>query len=162
MTRYHFITLLFIGMVAAFFFMRCRHKPKTPQPEKPSEGISLLTVDDPELARFKDTAQKKIHYLIEFMNEHRGDTTNFKYFVKSGFSEHETTEHMWSEVTAYEKGYFIGLLANDPQAIKNIKDRDSVRVRKQDVEDWRLMDYLTNTQVGGFSTDYLHKTNKHD
>ena len=129
------------------------------QNDKPSfDNMVSLSTEDENLRRFKDTAQKHIDYLIAFMNENEKRDTVFEYFVKSNFQDGTQNEHMWSFVTDFKDGYFIGTLSNDPGILKSIKEGDSVRILKKDVEDWILNDYLTGTKVGGFSQEYLEKT----
>ena len=56
--------------------------------------------------------------------------------------------------------FFIGTLGNDPNHIKKLKFNDTVRISKEEVEDWILQDFLTNTEVGSYSRDYLHKSSQ--
>lgn len=152
--------IILIGLLTIATILSILYRQKKKATEKSNNRTSSLSSEDTELQKFKDTAQAKIAYLIEFMSEHDRDVTLFRYFVKSEFSENGIEEHMWTQVYEFRDGFFIGTLANDPIDIKKLKYNDKVEVRKQDVEDWRLHDFLTNTQVGGYSTDYLHKTSE--
>lgn len=119
--------------------------------------VASLPDYDQHIKKYKDTAQAQIDYLIEFMNTHEKNDSLFQYFVKTNFQENDSYEHMWVSVTEFENGYFIGVIANEPTKITNLKYGDSVRVIKTNVEDWILNDYLTNTKVGGFSQEYLRE-----
>ena len=156
MTRFLLILigLLTIASIAGYFYRKGKLKDKS------TDRISNLSPEDTLIKKYKDTAQAQISYLIEFMGEHDKDDTLFRYFVKSDFSENGVNEHMWTQVHEFKNGFFMGTLANDPVNIKQLKYNDKVKVRREDVEDWRLQDFSTNTQVGGFSTDYLHKTSE--
>lgn len=156
MTRFLLILigLLTIASIVGYFYRKGKLKDKS------IDKISNLSSEDTLLKKYKDTAQAQIGYLIEFMGEHDKDDTLFKYFVKSDFSENGVNEHMWTQVHEFKNGFFMGILANDPVNIKQLKYNDKIKVRREDVEDWRLQDFLTNTQVGGFSTDYLRKTSE--
>lgn len=151
--------LLTISFLIIASIVGCFNSEKTAK-TKPEENISTLSTEDTLIKKYKDTAQAKINYLIEFMGEHDIEDTLFRYYVKSNFSESYFNEHMWTQVHEYKNGFFIGTLANDPLHIKKLKFMDTVKVRKQDVEDWILQDFLTNTKVGGYSSEYLHKTSK--
>ena len=148
------IGLLTIASIVGCFYQKGKFKDKS------IDRISSLSSEDTMIKKYIDTAQAQIGYLIEFMGEHDKDDTLFRYFVKSVFSENGINEHMWTQAHEFKNGFFIGTLANDPVNIKQLKYNDKIKVRREDVEDWRLQDFLTNTQVGGFSTDYLHKTSQ--
>ncbi len=62
---------------------------------------------------------------------------------------------MWTQVYEFKDDYFIGTLTNEPSTLKKIKYGDTVKIFRQDVEDWLLQDFLTNTEVGGFSRKYI-------
>lgn len=100
----------------------------------------------------KELAQREIQYFIEFLSSHPYEENGlFVYSVKSKFSEDDIVEHMWSQVFKYEDGYFIGKLANQPYNLSNIKLDDEVKIKREDVEDFVLVDYLINARTGGFS-----------
>jgi uncharacterized protein YegJ (DUF2314 family) len=128
--------------------------------KKSSDKIANLSTDDILLKKYKETAQSQLDYLIKFMSEHDRDDSLFRYAVKSNFHENGHDEHMWTQVTEFKDDYFIGRLANEPSTIKQIKYGDIVRVFKLDVEDWILQDFLTNTEVGGFSRKYIRNKAK--
>ena len=146
--------LLAVASVASCF------NRKTTVLETSTNKTSLLASDDMHIKRYKDSAQAHINYLIEFMGDHDKGDTLFRYFVKSNFFENGFNEHMWSQVYEFENGFFIGTLGNDPNHIKKLKFNDTVRISKEEVEDWILQDFLTNTEVGSYSRDYLHKSSQ--
>jgi len=123
--------------------------------EDSKSGIAVLEGNDGSLKGFKEKAQDQLQYLIDFMNEHEKDDELFRYAVKVGFNENEKSEHMWVQVNDYEDGYFRGRLVNKPNTIKSLQYGDSVSVKRSDVDDWLLQDFLTGTEVGGFSREYL-------
>ena len=117
--------------------------------------VANLSVDDEVLQSYQEKAAEGIAYLIDFMNDHEKDDELFQYAVKVKFEEDGNAEHMWVQVNEFSEGYFIGKLANKPSTMKLIKYGDPVNVLKADVEDWVLRDLLTNTKVGGFSSQYI-------
>lgn len=110
---------------------------------------------DPKIAVFKQMAQDELGYLINFMSEHESDEKLFRYAVKARFEEGDAAEHMWVQVSDFKDGNFIGRLANEPSTIKQLKYGDNVNIIQDDVEDWILQDFVTNTQVGRFSSEYV-------
>ena len=123
-------------------------------------GITALPVNDDALQAFREEAQKGLTYLIEFMGDHEKDDELFRYAVKTNFIEHGKSEHMWVQVNEFKDGQFLGRLANEPASMKLIKYGEPVKVFGDDVEDWILEDFLTNTKVGHFSGNYLRNANK--
>lgn len=148
------IGLIVIVFITIFFFIKGRTKNES------TDKIASLSIDDTLLKKYKDTAQEQLDYLIKFMNEHDKDDTLFRYAVKSNFHEQGHDEHMWTQVYEFRGDYFIGTLANEPSSIKQIKYGDTVKVFRQDIEDWILQDFLANTEVGGFSRQYLRSKAK--
>jgi uncharacterized protein YegJ (DUF2314 family) len=150
------IGLLLIVLAIIYFYIRKEEqKEAISYSESTKDKIAGLSTDDEDIRKYKDTAQKQIDYLISFMNEHDNSDTLFQYAVKSNFHIDGQDEHMWAEVQEFDGNYFIGTLANDPVTLNKLKFGDNVKVKKEDVEDWVLNDYLTNTKVGGFSQEYL-------
>jgi|GEM_PF-1240077 len=147
------LILIFVIVLNIIIHTNCTPQSKDSHMNK----ITKLPSEDENLQKYQDTAQAQIDYLIEFMNTHEKGDSLFQYFVKMNFQEGDLNEHMWVEVNSFEGNYFIGVLSNEPAMIKQLKYGDTVRVKKENVEDWLLNDYLTNTKVGGFSQEYLRK-----
>jgi uncharacterized protein YegJ (DUF2314 family) len=128
--------------------------------EKIEDKTANLSEDDISLKAFKERAQEGLQYLIDFMEAHEKDDELFKYAVKADFIEDGKSEHMWVQVNEFKDGQFLGKLANTPNTIKALKYGDRVDVKREDVEDWILRDDLTNTKVGGFSSEYIRSKTK--
>jgi len=132
------------------------------QTEGAVDTVVSLSADDASLMAYKDKAQKELQYLIDFMSDHEKDDELFRYAVKADFVEDGHSEHMWVQVNEFKDGHFLGLLANEPNTIKSIKYRDKLTVKRDDVEDWILQDFLTHTKVGGYSSEYIRNNAKKD
>ena len=136
-------------------------KRKKSQKHKFEGEIASLPADDPTLKTFTEEAQEGVQYLIDFMEKNRDeDPELFRYAIKTEFVEDENSEHMWVQVTRCDDDIFYGRLANEPNTIKFIKYGDHIEVHREHVEDWILQDFLTKTEVGGFSRDYLRDKGK--
>ena len=132
------------------------------QAEETTDKVVSLSANDASLMACKDKAQKELQYLIDFMDDHEKDDELFRYAVKADFVEDGHSEHMWVQVDEFKDGHFFGRLANEPNTIKKIKYGDNVTVKREDVEDWILQDFLTNTKVGGYPSEYIRKNGKQD
>lgn len=125
--------------------------------------IAKLSADDETLKTYQEEAQEALPYLIDFMESHAKDDDLFRYAVKAKFTENDNGEHMWVQVNEFKDGYFIGRLANEPSTIKLLKYGDAVNVLRENVEDWILEDFLTNSKVGAFSRNYItRKAQQHN
>lgn len=122
--------------------------------------VTSLPNNDDALIAFKKEAQEGIQYLIDFMNSHEEGDELFRYAVKTKFIEDGNTEHMWVQASRFSNGSFSGILVNEPNTIKKLKYGDPAEVKRENVEDWILQDFLTNTKVGGFSSEYLRNKGK--
>jgi uncharacterized protein YegJ (DUF2314 family) len=128
---------------------------KKKKTEESKNEIAAISVNDATLKSYQEKAQEQLDYLIEFMDDHEKDDELFRYAVKCNFIEDGEAEHMWVQVNEFVNDHFLGKLANEPNTIKLIKYGDPVNVHRSNVEDWILQDFLTNTQVGGFSSEYI-------
>lgn len=115
-----------------------------------------LEADDPKIIQAKQQALNEIPYFINVLIENSG-SSNHDYSIKTDFVENGEREHMWVEVESYKDGYFYGKLGSEPQIVKEFKFHQSVKVKREDVEDWLLHNKTTNTFEGGFSIKALGK-----
>jgi len=132
---------------------------KKKKPETQTESVIVtLEADDTTVKAFQIKAQQELWYLIEFMGAHAKDDELFRYAVKTKFTENGKSEHMWVHVNEFKDDYFLGKLVNKPSTMRLIKYGDTTKVHKDDVEDWLLQDFLTNTHVGKFSSEYIRNS----
>jgi uncharacterized protein YegJ (DUF2314 family) len=107
----------------------------------------------------KDTAQAWLQTFIDSLKPHALDS-NYRFLVKSDFVDGKEHEHMWSVVYKYTDEKFTGIFADSALFLKNIKPGDQVLIKKSDVEDWAIYDYLHNKDMGNFSDKYLRSRKK--
>jgi len=113
------------------------------------DATFLAESDDARIARAKDSAQAQIDYFIEALAAHPNDT-NYVFIVKSGFTQSDTVEHMWSEVQGFSDNNFQCILIDQPYWIKNLNPGQFLNIPKADVGDWVLYDYVVDAQIGNF------------
>ncbi len=130
--------------------MSCRHRVSLT--DKPN--MTLLKANDSTFLALKDTAQSHINLFIDSLKVH-GEDTNYQFIVKSDFVENGEHEHMWSQITRYHDGKFLGKFTDSAYLIKNVKPGDSVKFIKQEIEDWVMYDNIRMTEKGNFSDIYL-------
>ena len=113
-----------------------------------------LKVNDAVFLRLKDTAQK---YMPRFINALSKNKNQYRFLVKSNFTEDGKHEHMWSQIVLYDAGSFEGIFIDSPFDLKRIKTGDKVKIAKKDVEDWAIFNAKDEKIAGGFSIDCLEK-----
>jgi uncharacterized protein YegJ (DUF2314 family) len=116
-----------------------------------------LTKDDSTFLALKDTAQKHLNIFIDSVTEHGKDTANYRFGIKSEFVEKDKREHMWSQVSVYDKGNFKGVFIDSAFEIKKIKKGDKVNINQLDVEDWIIVNKRNGKRTGYYSEAYLNK-----
>ena len=151
-------SLLRILLILPYFVLSSCNNDQNNE-ELKGEDVVHLEANDPMIEKFKQQAQDEMDYLIDFMAE-SGQDTLYDYMIKAPFAQGEDVEHMWVETRLYEDGSFYGTLINEPYVVTNIQFGDSVKIKREDVEDWILNDYLMMARVGGFSSEYLEEQNK--
>jgi uncharacterized protein YegJ (DUF2314 family) len=75
------------------------------------------------------------------------------YAVKAAFRDGAEVEVMWAKVTGMEGGTVFGRLDNEPNAVRNVKCGDIVRIAESDVVDWVCRQ--NNAVHGGYTIKAL-------
>lgn len=112
------------------------------------QNTRLLEVNSPEVKRAMELAQENISNFLNHYNEYSADST-WSYYVKYGFQNSETTEHMWVKVFQVE-AIIKGILDNVPQDATHVLYHDTVAFSPTLVEDFMI--YHGDTIIFG---DYL-------
>lgn len=120
------------------------------QSTKSKDSIVYAESNDPELEKAKQEALSNLDSFIESYNVHSNDLA-YEYYLKIDFTDNEEHEHMWISVNKIENGQFEGLLSNEPQIIKNVKFGDLIKIKKDQIEDWIIMNTETDEMEGGYS-----------
>jgi uncharacterized protein YegJ (DUF2314 family) len=126
------------------------------QSTKSKDPIVYAQAKDPELEQAKRDAISTLDYFIKSFNSLSSDTTHH-FSLKADFIDNGEHEHMWISLNRIENENFQGKLGNDPQIIKNIKYGDLVKITRDQIEDWIILDTKTNKWEGGFSAKVLQK-----
>ena len=120
------------------------------QSTKSKDTVVYAESNDPELEKAKQDALLNLGSFIESYNAHSNDSV-YEYYLKVDFIDNEEHEHMWISVNKIENGQFEGVLSNNPQIIKNVKFGDLVKIKKDQIEDWIIMNTETDEMEGGYS-----------
>jgi uncharacterized protein YegJ (DUF2314 family) len=140
-----------VSVAAMLLFTACDNSKKD---KTAAKNVVQLKTDDEKFLALKDTAQAHLRTFIDSLKPHAADS-NYRFLIKSNYSEGKDNEHMWSVVYKYADGKFTGIFADSAVYLKNIKMGDPVLIKEADVEDWAMYDYPRNTEMGNFSDKYL-------
>lgn len=103
-----------------------------------SEPIADQTVlvknEDPEMAQAITTAQRTLDEFLKIAANPPAGTSGFK--LKVRLQDGPQSEHMWVAPFRVTPDGFLGILANDPSYIKNVKLGQRVSFKRSEVSDW--------------------------
>jgi len=102
------------------------------------KNIRMLNVTDTSYLNSIKTAKENIDFFVRVLSNK--PNSRFEFFIKSRFSENNVCEHLWFKTDSINNDFFIAVLDNVPSALKRIKYKDTVRICKNDVEDWSIYD----------------------
>lgn len=129
----------------------CSEKSDTGIVGSPDDPVTMVESDDPEMAAAEAKARETLDDFIAALQNPKPNQSDFG--VKYAFSEGDTFEHMWITELTYANGEFSGVLGNDPALVKNIKNGDSVTIKRADVEDWLYFE--GEDLIGGYTAKLL-------
>lgn len=112
------------------------------------QNTRLVEFNSPEVKYAMELAQENLPGFKRHFEEYSADST-WSYFVKYGFRDKESTEHMWVNVLQVEPT-IKGVLDNVPQEVTHVAYLDTVEFSSALVEDFII--YHADTLMHG---DYL-------
>jgi len=116
--------------------------------------VTALPKDDQGFLALKDTAQTHLNIFIDSLKKYAKDS-NYRFLIKSDFYDGTNHEHMWSEITDYKANGFKAMFADSAYMVKNIKQGDTLTIKRKDVEDWTIFDNKSKKRYGFYSEGYL-------
>ncbi|MGX8013958.1 DUF2314 domain-containing protein [Mesorhizobium sp. ORM8.1] len=83
-------------------------------------------------------AKAKGHATLARFRQLMAAGTSGTYTIKFPLTQNGATEHIWLQLTGYNEGRFVGLLADEPVNGNKYKIGDRMTVAEADVEDWMI------------------------
>lgn len=125
-----------------------------------SDHLIEFSSDDRKMNAAMEEARASFPDFLRMLNSDCKECDRFN--VKMRFEEGETIEHIWLDNLEIKDGSLVGLIANEPENITNIRYGDTVSVRKEMLSDWM---YVQNGRlVGGYTVkvmyDQMNETEK--
>ncbi|WP_144017495.1 DUF2314 domain-containing protein [Ekhidna lutea] len=112
------------------------------------QNTRTLEFDNPKVERAMSITQENMPKFLRLYNMYSSDST-WTFYVKYGFENSETTEHMWVNLLQTEPS-FLGILDNIPQVVTHVSYLDTIEFSSNAVEDFIV--YHGDTLIMG---DYL-------
>ncbi|WP_375768291.1 DUF2314 domain-containing protein [Archangium gephyra] len=120
---------------------------------KQPDSITPVKAGDPELAEVARKARLRLTELKPRVE--KGLRPPEELTVKAGFrTDDGSSEHMWFQVTGWEKDHLRGTLANEPFEVSRLRRGSTVSVPLKDVDDY-LYTRPDGTEEGGESSRIL-------
>jgi uncharacterized protein YegJ (DUF2314 family) len=75
------------------------------------------------------------------------------YSVKAPISDRGQTEHFWLSGVVFKEGIFLGVIANQPGVVRNVKMGQKWQIKQSEISDWM---YTRGEKIhGGYTIDPL-------
>ncbi|MER9348043.1 DUF2314 domain-containing protein [Mesorhizobium sp. M0227] len=107
----------------------------------------MFTEDDPEMAAATAQALASLDEFLALSEAPSSDTDRFKLKVK--VRDGNVSEHFWVIPFRRTETGFVGILANQPEQVRNVVLGQNIEFTRNDISDWGYM--RAGHQVGSFT-----------
>lgn len=94
----------------------------------------MVSTDDAEMARAISTARKSLDDFLKLAGHPPQGASGFK--LKVQLRDGDQSEHMWITPFRQEHDGFTGVVANDPDLIKNVSNGQRISFGRSEISDW--------------------------
>jgi uncharacterized protein YegJ (DUF2314 family) len=114
---------------------------------KSPDRVIHVSENDPKMNAAIDKARASVGTFIAALQSPKPGQTGFN--VKKKFEDGGKVEHIWLDQVTYDGTNFEGIIANDPEMVKNVKVGQKATVAPAEVSDWM---YIENGKLVGGET----------
>ena len=118
-----------------------------------ADQITRVRSDDAEMNQAIAQAQASLDDFLALARNPPSGADTFKLKVK--FSDAHGAEHMWVIPFQQNGKGFSGVLANEPQTVRNVQSGQTVRFARADISDWGYQ--RDGKQYGSFTVCVMLK-----
>ncbi|PDQ21664.1 hypothetical protein CN311_08315 [Mesorhizobium sanjuanii] len=123
-------------------------------PSQGDDGVVAVAPDDPDMAAATAQARASLDEFLALSQTPPPGTDTFK--LKVMIKDANVTEHFWVIPFQRTETGFGGILANEPQAVRNVAAGQYIEFNRDDISDWG---YTRNGhQVGSFTVCVMFKS----
>ena len=102
--------------------------------ELPDDQVVRVSGEDAEMNDAIAQARATLDGFLALSGKPPKDAKGFKLKVK--FSDGKVNEHMWVTPFRRDGDDFTGVLANEPESVRNVQAWQTVRFKRADITDW--------------------------
>lgn len=113
----------------------------------------IFAADDPEMAAATAQALASLDEFLALAEAPPSDTDRFK--LKVEVRDGDISEHFWVIPFRRTETGFVGILANQPEAVHNVVLGQNIEFTRDDISDWGYRRY--GRQVGSFTVCVMFK-----
>lgn len=134
-----------IALLVFAIFVNISCMPQEEKEEAPEPQFVAVKKGDPELLKTVMEAQESLDFFFDTHDRYKENLGVF-FGIKIPIQDGDTTAHLWYTYKGVENGILIGEHFEIP---KELIAHKSVRVKKEEVEDWMINDH--GHLYGGYS-----------
>jgi uncharacterized protein YegJ (DUF2314 family) len=138
------------GLVAALLIAIL---PAACWPAPQDDGTVLIRTEDDEMNAAIAKAAATLDDFLKIAANPPAGASGFK--LKVRFHDGQAVEHMWVMPFRQTGRGFVGVLANEPELVKNVANGQRVEFTRADVSDWGYV--LNGRQKGSFTICVMFK-----
>jgi uncharacterized protein YegJ (DUF2314 family) len=117
----------------------------------PIDKVISVKDDDAKMNQAIAKARATVQQFVPALQKPKRGQSSFS--VKMMFTEGRQHEHMWLDEVTYDGTQFHGVVANDPNLVKNVKIGQKASVEPAKISDWMYTD--KGKLVGGYTVRVL-------
>jgi len=145
--KFYLLSFIILGC------MSCNNTQTIKIERKGEPPIYSVSNDDVEMNHAVLTAYQTLDtFKMALLSKNK----SYKYFaLKSRFITSNGNEHIWLKNIILKDKKYVGIVANLPESISNVKIGDTISILKNNISDWMYID--KNKLRGGYTIRILRK-----
>jgi uncharacterized protein YegJ (DUF2314 family) len=122
--------------------------------ERTPDQVVIVPNRDRDMAEAIANAQSTLDEFLTTWKALPAGTSGYK--LKVRIQDDGRSEHFWVSPFREDGERFVGILANSPRVVKNVKEGQAIRFARIDVSDWGYV--KDGKQIGSYTVCVLFKT----
>ncbi len=122
--------------------------------ERTPDQVVMVPNRDRDMIEAISNAQATLDGFLSTWKAAPPGTSGYK--LKVRIQDGANSEHFWVSPFREDGDRFVGILANSPNVVKNVKEGQAIRFSRLDISDWGYV--KEGKQIGSFTVCALFKT----
>jgi uncharacterized protein YegJ (DUF2314 family) len=124
--------------------------------DREQDRVVMVPDGDRDMQSAIAKAQSTLDEFLATWKAQPAGTSGYK--LKVRVDDHGKSEHFWVTPFRQDGQGFVGILANEPQVVSNVKEGQTIHFDRQHISDWGYV--RDGKQVGSFTVCALFKSMK--